>query len=491
MKKEIENKIIDSLAEASDLIDSGVKPNDALLKVAEKNKLSPNYIQLMVQAYNNGQTNYQLKSAGTDPHQLEFPLADFNYIIKNLYSKDVYKKSDLHQKAAVSRDYEMSPELWVQDIFKQNIKNKILKNKHEKTAQQRDSKLKKIDNINKAIDILKDAENKFEDLRLQLEKSKTKIASCIFSLKKYFNAVGLDHPFPLVYQHSVALFGKKAQAILSKLKNINTNWEKQAVLKYKPADWSKKPYLEVKSLIEEFEKFAHLNDQFKKIKNEYSPRAVLIYANLIKSNPLNTNSILNGIVGVKEKLACLGDDFFPSIKNLSLLNNKKKEKMKKIANNSNLSNLFSEVSTGMNQITEQLANQLSSSVEHFKLNDYKDSIPNMELSLAEDLNSPPITTEKEKARFKFFIHNLLTNDPVLSTYPVEQVIDTYNEIATLAPYVARREALVKPFLKRYLAQGALDIYDVVQLAQLEKTLREATRPIPPVFYELFGGSRND
>lgn len=74
--------------------------------------------------------------------------------------------------------------------------------------------------------------------------------------------------------------------------------------------------------------------------------------------------------------------------------------------------------------------------------------------------------------------DLMSNDPVISTYDPNEVIQLYNRLADLAPMVARHPLSVAPVLRKSLQQGQLDTFDVDQLVQMNRKMSPGPdRPI--------------
>jgi hypothetical protein len=57
----------------------------------------------------------------------------------------------------------------------------------------------------------------------------------------------------------------------------------------------------------------------------------------------------------------------------------------------------------------------------------------------------------------------MLNDPIISKYEPEKVLDAYSKLAALAPAAMTREVIMVPLLQKILETGTLDPLDVANL----------------------------
>lgn len=91
--------------------------------------------------------------------------------------------------------------------------------------------------------------------------------------------------------------------------------------------------------------------------------------------------------------------------------------------------------------------------------------------VVEDLTPPSLQAEKRNIKAQTILSDLLANDDVIAGHDADQVLRTYNEIASVAPRVAVQSALVRPWLHRLLA-GRADPFELQGLADLESSLQK-------------------
>jgi hypothetical protein len=70
------------------------------------------------------------------------------------------------------------------------------------------------------------------------------------------------------------------------------------------------------------------------------------------------------------------------------------------------------------------------------------------------------------------LNDFLSNDPVLSGYGRDEVLNAFNQVSQLAPHAARQPAVMRGLLRRMLQQeGVLETHEAGQVGQMEKMLK--------------------
>src|SRR5947209_14252371 len=110
ISQETETRLVGCLEKVASLVEGGLGPTRALVKVARDEDLGPGLVRLMAQAYNNGRTNAQRKAADDlFDKTASFRLADAQAAVKELYPDQVKSAADLHREQAVSDEYGRPP----------------------------------------------------------------------------------------------------------------------------------------------------------------------------------------------------------------------------------------------------------------------------------------------------------------------------------------------------------------------------------------------
>lgn len=82
------------------------------------------------------------------------------------------------------------------------------------------------------------------------------------------------------------------------------------------------------------------------------------------------------------------------------------------------------------------------------------------------------------------ITDLAVNDPVISNYDPETILNVYRQIIQLAPNIASKQDILRIAMRKVLAAGQLEPTDVTFLLNLEKTI--GARAKSPHYYEMGG-----
>ena len=96
--------------------------------------------------------------------------------------------------------------------------------------------------------------------------------------------------------------------------------------------------------------------------------------------------------------------------------------------------------------------------------------------MAGDLADPDHESEMRQIQTKALLQDLLQNDEVISGYDPNEVIGAYNEMAKLSPASAIQPALVRPFLRKRMTQGAIEPFEAAEIADVEKTITQTRNP---------------
>lgn len=93
-----------------------------------------------------------------------------------------------------------------------------------------------------------------------------------------------------------------------------------------------------------------------------------------------------------------------------------------------------------------------------------------------ELTDPDHVNELRAIEAQTLLHDLLTNDEVLSGYDPTEVLNAFNEISRLSPRAATQPALMRPMLRKRLTQGSQEPFEAQQLVDMEHKLTQINRP---------------
>lgn len=102
-----------------------------------------------------------------------------------------------------------------------------------------------------------------------------------------------------------------------------------------------------------------------------------------------------------------------------------------------------------------------------------------------ELSDPDHTNELRAIEARTMLHDLLTNDDVISGYDPAEVFNAYNEIAQLAPRASTQPAVMRSLLRKRLTQGSQEPFEAQQIADIEHKLTQTVRPTSELTHDQF------
>jgi hypothetical protein len=105
-----------------------------------------------------------------------------------------------------------------------------------------------------------------------------------------------------------------------------------------------------------------------------------------------------------------------------------------------------------------------------------------------ELEDPGHAAEMRRINSQAVLNDLVSNDSVISGYDPHEVTEAYNEIVRLSPRVADQSLALRALLRKRLAQGHLDTFEVSELSGLENKLKQREEIPGGAAHEQFGRS---
>ena len=93
-------------------------------------------------------------------------------------------------------------------------------------------------------------------------------------------------------------------------------------------------------------------------------------------------------------------------------------------------------------------------------------------TVLEDIYEPGHEREIRKIELQAALHDMLRNDPVLSEFDPDDVLEAYNELAQTAPQAASQPGVIRDFLRKRMIAGHLEPFDVNTLLGIEEGIRK-------------------
>lgn len=425
MSKELEQQILSALEKTADLIVAGSHPNDAILKVAEENRFSPQIVQRMVEAVNTSRTLAHFKMAQGSVRADTFPVADSAAILEKMYPPTVQtegqkaaavwvppelqrrESTNFMRKSALSVPMPARPSIptYSGDIEDRQRKAFARREGLRKAADSarsayRQEFYKLLDMVKTAADYFRRLEHEpFARVEAKLISEygplSQKIASMIYEAgnlaKRNEKRAEVDKPVQMVFDRAREPYKTLAAAM------------DQAELMYKKAEMA----IEAEDILSEFEKTAGLSP----------PKEQLVLEEVLSGEPVRP---------------------------------------------------FAKRSFDLEDTL------LSGGTTALGLKDPEGRGAKIE-AISEVMN-PQHEAQMQSVKVQAMLNDFLSNDPIISSYPSNDVIGAFNQLSQLSPTVAQQPAVMRGMLRKVLQQeGVMEPFEAHQMTQIEKTLKGMPR----------------
>lgn len=419
LSKESESLILDAIQDVCGYVNDGSQPTEAVTKVAASRDLPPNFVRLVCQGYNTGATNHQReKSASVLEKLADFPLADAEAAVAELYPEKPKTEAEKSAESIVSSEYSAPPKPL------EKVAEYMAIPRTPVEAYKPDSKMTMKSAFSKALD-----EKRSHSVRRhEYAATQDSLLSSLGALGDYFKKSAYDREWSYADVGVVArrVYGDAGNEVMNYVRSRNGREEKRAseyAVVTKPVDWNKSPF----TLLDACVKAAH---QVSKLRKVYK----------------------DSLESTQTKVAELTDPFVeaPNQKKLSVLGNPRQEK-----------------SSGIVQSI------VGSSIAKNMAAKHAPATPSMvEEKVHRELTDPDHQNELRAIQAKAQLYDYLRNDEIISGYDPDEVMTAYNEIASMNPRSATQPAIMRPLLRKRLTAGAIEPYEAKEMADIEKTLAQ-------------------
>jgi hypothetical protein len=107
----------------------------------------------------------------------------------------------------------------------------------------------------------------------------------------------------------------------------------------------------------------------------------------------------------------------------------------------------------------------------------RDTGAELEQRMAEEYFDPVHDAEMARIKMQAMLNDFLSNDPVISTYDVDDVLDAFNQVSQLVPRSSLQPAVMRGQLRKLLQQqDAMEPFEANQLVEVEKGLKAVQEP---------------
>lgn len=414
-----------------DLTNGGMSPNDALYKVSMDESLTPEFVKRLGEVYNTSRMLHHFKTASAERRADNFPLAVSAEVLDRMYPKE----AESHEKAASCHS------IWFD--APPNFRDVPFEKSAERTA------IPALPSYSDNLDVLlKRARNHAASLERAAQVARSDEQYCremvrneVVKASQYF--CSMDHiPFERVETDVLTQYGSTASPLLDAV-FVGCRGEKFG------------------------EKRGSASDSQRIFDHEQPPYSCIVNAFRAATEwhkaAMEAQSLEREHAEFKERLA---------------------QTLKKVAKlrEPHLTFPFDDIAARAAANREKQASGLaplaSLSIIGDKLHNIMGTGGNPEAfeQRVQQSLDPDQETKIRSAQVKAMLHEMMTNDPVLSGYDPTQVMDAYNEISRMTPLVAEQPALMRGLLARRLELGSTEPFEASQTIDAETGLKRIAGP---------------
>ena len=484
---EQEKQLLSAMTAVIEDVNGGTEANAALAKHANANGFGPEFTGRMVEAFNTSKTLHHLKSSSGEKRAASFPLADINTVISLMYTEDSGKT----EKAAyvsyanpMAVNFNTNP---ARDFRADAIEKVAHVLKAEKAPVEQPIEMQMDKAISGGRDWLQKIANTRSELRMQMMFAKEAAQRAADTLAAQFTIPGGPGFNEVEYNVRGKYgdeFGKTAMDIVWGLKDFVRYGEKRASIapdrQIHVMERDRTHNAAVK-YIDALHKAAQATRDFE----EFDREGTLV-ENHFKSgiNAINKEAAstkeaggvfkLEDLAGVKGAdpqagVGLLSDESITLDQAIAAANSPSASEIHR----KNVPTVSGGGQDGMPPKKDDLKD-VSSALGGGAFNLFDKMLPGDKPEV-ESLVTPKHEGMIRQLRVKVMLNDMISNDPVVSAYPPEDVFGAYNQIAAMVPDLSAEPILMRSLVARMLQSGnRLEAHEVSDLLRAEAA-RRSTR----------------
>ena len=479
LSKEAERTLISAIERAANYVNSGLSPNDAIIKSASETNVPAGHINLMVHAYNTGRTTKQREQGeSTLEKAADFPLADAATVAAALYPKTVKTAAELHQQHVVSTEYAISPAGMLARRKSQLNKAAaatVELPKTEYVPYPRDEQLA----AEHAYSAAKAEKLAHEEQRRKATAAYQKAAVAMDALADFFR-----HPGNMSFNDAVAQvslrFGESGVSVLNKVAEVYPQFKKQAATKNLHIGHNA-VYDLVASVVSNIEDYVDEKGRvIEKKATDFSKKS---------APPFTTDSILTEVEPLLLKEAARPPSppkppktpptFSDRLNSVAgkyrdnLVDSWIKQPSPPARSPSQYGGVFGPTKAVGEIMGSVVKDGPKDTYGMWGANEGLDKDPaKLQRNSFNTLSAPEHELQLKNIHAQATLHDLMTNDPVISGYDPHEVANAFNEVADIAPNVVQSPAVLSSVLRKRLAAGSFADFDAKQLIEMDKLKAE-------------------
>lgn len=423
--KEAEAKLLAAIEKTAELVNDGDTPNQAIIKAAREANVPPGHVNLMVQAYNTGRTTRQ-RQLGDDPLEksADFDMADASIVLEALYPSQFKTAAQIQRETVVSMEYAVSP----RGMLERREKIATLRRGHsldwsliEKPPDplpQDPQWLRK-----KAMARVESNRRQADESRRLLSASTDKMASMLDELRDMF--MPIDSPkFGYAKVAARHWFGEPGVKIFHYLEETTPGIHKRG------------HHENVRGVFALVEKIMEVSGTHTMLKKAHDTRLIELGKDTEKTIRPFVSALSRSVLDTPSSTEKLAEGIWsPFTQNVA-------------------GSFTKDILTG---VAKNISPTDDSSLVNNSL---------------EQLTDPAHESELRNIRVNSMLQDLMTNDPVISSYDPHETLNAFNEVGEAAPRAADQRLIMQSVLRQRLQQGSLDPFQVGQLLDMETKLKK-------------------
>lgn len=417
MSKDEERRIMSALQTSVGLVNDGMHPNDAVIKVASEHQFGPAVVQRMVEALNVSKTLSHMKTASGQSRADTFPLADTGAILSAMYPDSVEAPATKQAAAYVPAELLRPETKSFMKIARVTQPLPFATNKVAAYAQDPELIERKRSGQHRGL-VAKVASAK-SDYRVAFDK----VLKLAKEASEYFKVIG-SVDFSEVEKRAYAQYGDMGIQIMDII-------QLQGCLRVKRASYSARPRV-----------------VFDATQSPYRMIAKLAEA------AGNMHKKAEAAVDVEFELEAFTKQSQPA--------RASEDSLTDVLTGDGVLN-FSKAAIDLGTVAAMGGMSALGLKE-----------PNPEASRRDALNAvidPEHESAMNSAKVKAMLNDFVSNDPILSSYDPAELTSSYNHIAQLTPNVAMQPMVMRGMLRKMLQQGGvMEPFEAHQISEIEKRL---------------------
>lgn len=505
MSKDQEKKLYSILDRVVSSVDSGVHPNDAIIKEAKSNNLLPDQVRLLVYAFNNGKQLATMTAGKTrEEKAAACEIADLSEILEAIFPSEVKSATEEVMGEVVSEEYNLPPHIlgvgsnrrYDCGIGKIEEKKKEIISKQASKPDPIVSRLLPI--LQRGIEFTIPAEDSnFLNKELYklssaaksaLSNAKIKMAELKDGISRKIDEIDLELKkpsnikiLPDLFKVAEDSFGQVASAIKEEM--ISRDKSRYFIIKSAEKEGNKrKPHLidansKIFRLIEEC---SQLVDEYEKSKRDVESKEAA-HKKAVENVRAMEKELVSGVTPSMRAKKAAEDLLKPYI-----------EEADRIKNLNSICNFASDSCRFLMKSAETYSNQFEKSAQN---RDDDEDTSEIEVTVGGRPRSGGRPRgrgrfrgvdrrsgdEKMPKKFRTKIRdlNIMTNimdilwsdEFIRGVNDPEEVVRAVNEVLSISPKLGASPAVLKAFVRKRLSQGFFDSFDIMQMIHASASMR--------------------